>query len=190
MAWMASVLALAAVAYFGSKLWAKPAPAGSPAPTRIALLNLRLVIKKYDRYQAFIAEIKATEKTYVEKLQAKQNEAEAAGKQGDTTGVERIQKEAEEIKVEARKKVAGTANEQMVIVYRDVREAAARYAKEHNIDLVLHFEGPAEKDEVDSPTLVTRNMNAGGCVPLFWNPDLDISEPVLDALNKSYKRSK
>jgi Skp family chaperone for outer membrane proteins len=194
---MVCAFALGTGVYFGSKLWAAPAPA-VPAPTRIALLNLRMVIKKYTGYQQFIDSMKAEEKKYIEMLNAKQRQLEAIAKQVELLqGQAReakeeearvIQREMEAIKLDARKKVADKSNEEMVKTYKEVREVAARYARANKIDLVLHFEGPADDAEVDSAVLITRNMNAGGCVPFHWDPSLDISEKVLEALNAAQKK--
>jgi Skp family chaperone for outer membrane proteins len=188
MSWMAILAALGTAAYLGSTLGAKPAPAGGPLPTRVAMLNLRLVIKKYKRYQDFIDEFKKTEKSYVDQLEARQKELEEASKQGDAPEEMRLQKEIEDLRVKARKDASERSNKAMLRVYKEVREASARYAQVHGIDLVLHYEGAAEKEEVDSTVLINRNLTAGGCVPLYWNDALDISAAIEDALNKSYKR--
>ena len=197
MALMVGALSLTAAVYFGSRLWAQTAarPAAS-AQTRVALLNLRWVIKNYAKYQAFIAQMKEKEKTYVASLEEKQKQitakvkeaesANAAGKERLDQEVRNLQRDMEDIKLRARKEVAALSNDEMVKVYKEVREAAYRHAQAQGFDLVLHFEGPAEKGEVDSPVLVTRNMNAGGCVPLYWNPALDISGHVLNALNTKF----
>ncbi len=199
--WTVVVVVLGIVAYVSSNLGAKPAPAlATPAHTRVVLLNLRWVIKKYDKYQDFIARMKKEEKRYLDILKQKQEQLDVFAEQmknlqgeareAKSKEISTIQNEMEDVKVNARKDVTAKSNEEMVAVYKTVREAATRYAKANNLDLVLHFEGAAEKDEVDSTALITRNMNAGGSVPLYWNPDLDISVPVLDALNANYKRGK
>jgi Skp family chaperone for outer membrane proteins len=198
MTWLAAVVVLGSVAYVGSSLGAKPAPEKAAGPARVALVNLRLVIKQYTRYQEFITTMKKEEQRYLDQLTKKQKEIEKLAKSiEDATDdtrkemekkVKLLQREMEDIKEQAKAEVTEKSNNEMVAVYKDVREAATRYAKTNNIDLVLHFEGPAEKNEVDTPVLITRNMNAGGCVPMYWNPDLDVSQAVLDALNAKHKR--
>jgi Skp family chaperone for outer membrane proteins len=192
------VLSLGTAVYFGSRLGANPTAAQPPVTqTRIAMLNLRWVIKNYAKYQSFIGEIQATEKNYIDQLTTKQKQLEdkakameklpAAEKERAEQEVRDLQRGIEDIKLKARKDVAQRSNDQMVKVYKEVRDAAFRHAQANGFDLVLHFEGPAESNEVDSPILVTRNMNAGGCVPLYWNPSLDISGHVLKALNAQYQ---
>jgi Skp family chaperone for outer membrane proteins len=201
MAWTVGLLSLGAAVYFGSQLWAQPAtrPAAS-AQTRVAVLNLRWVIKNYAKYQTFIDLMKAEEKKYITELTAKQKQLEEKAKEAEKIppadakrreAIEQearnIQRDMEDIKLRARKEVAQKSNDEMVKVYKEVRDAAYRHAQSQGFDLVLHFEGPADSGEVDSPVLVTRNMNAGGCVPLYWNPNLDISASVLKALNAPFR---
>ncbi len=190
------VLSLGVAVYFTSKLWAQgtPRPAAT-AQTRVAMLNLRWVIKNYTKYQAFMEEIKKAEEGYNQQLKAKQAQIEAKAKGIEMkSGPERerieqdirdIQRQAEDIKLRARKELTQKSNDEMVKVYKEVRDAAYRHAQSQGYDLVLHFEGPADKSEVDSPVLVMRNMQAGACVPLYWNPSLDISGHVLNALNSA-----
>jgi Skp family chaperone for outer membrane proteins len=196
---MVGVLSLAGAAYFASKLWAKPTPAGAPAQTRVAVLNLRLVIKQYDRYKQFIEAMKKEEAGYIEALKKKQKQADDLSKQADglpgaarearEQEISSLQRELENLKEKARREVSEKSAREMVAVYKLVREAATRYAKANNIDLVLHYEGAVEKDEIDSPALVLRNMNAPGCTPLYWDSSLDISNAVIDALNAEFKRA-
>jgi Skp family chaperone for outer membrane proteins len=195
---MVGVLSLAGAVYFASQLWAKPSPAGAPPQTRVAILNLRLVIKQYDRYKQFIEAIRKEEAGYIEAMKKKQKQADELGTQADglpaaarearEQEIRSLQRELENLKDKARKEVSEKSTREMVTVYKLVREAATRYAKANNIDLVLHYEGAIEKDEVDSPALVLRNLNAGGCTPLHWDPSLDITAPIIEALNTDFKR--
>jgi Skp family chaperone for outer membrane proteins len=194
---VAGVVSLGVALYVG-KLWAQttPArPAGTPQ-TRVGLLNIRYVVKNYDKYKFFMEQMKEEDKKYVEQIKAKQTQAEAIKKQLDTKPANKealemqlrnLQREAEDITQSARTAAAKRGNEEMVKVYKEIRDAAYRHAQSNNYDIVLHFEGPADKDEVDSPVLIVRNMNAGGAVPMYWNTQLDISQHVLHALNTAYR---
>jgi Skp family chaperone for outer membrane proteins len=201
MLWVLGTLSLAAAVYFGNKLWAQPParPAAS-AQTRVAMLNLRWVVKNYAKYKQFMDQMKDEEKKFVETMQGKQKALETLAKQLEAMppstdartreakeqDVRKLQREMEDLKLEVRKRVSQQSNDEMLKVYKEVRDAAFRHAQAHNFDLVFHFEGPADDKEVDSPVLVMRNMNAGGCVPLYWNRGLDISGYVLEALNKQF----
>jgi Skp family chaperone for outer membrane proteins len=201
-----SLLSLGVAAYFGRQVGGQttaPARPAATAQTRIAMLNLRWVIKNYAKYQTFIDQMKKEEEGYLKQLQEKQKLLESKAKEAEKLGIDKlspqdkerletevrnIQRDMDDIKLKAQKEVRQKSQDEMVKVYKEVRDAAYRHAQSQGFDLVLHFEGPADKNEVDSPVLVTRNMNAGGCVPLYWNPSLDISGHVLNALNQVYNQ--
>lgn len=197
MAWMAGVLSLTAAVYFGTQLGAKPVPAAAPAPTRVALLNLRLVIRECNRYQQFTDGIKKQEQGYLDTIKAKQQQIDALQKQAEVLrGPELEAREAEirdlgreidNVKLDARKDLAVKGNDELAKIYVAVREAATRHARANHFNMVIHYEGPAEKEEVDNPALLMRNMNSGGCVPLYCDLAFDISAPVIDALNAAHK---
>jgi Skp family chaperone for outer membrane proteins len=198
-----TALALVVAAYTGSRLLAQSTPGTAARPaaagtgTRVALINLRFVIKNYKKYLAFMDEMKHEDTKYVTLIQNKQKEKENLQKNGATmpegparekieNDIKRIQREMEDLAAKARKEMARRGNEEMVKVYKEIRDAAYRHATSNNIDLVLHFEGPADAKEIDSPLLIQKNFNAGGCCPMYWNGALDISGPVLQALNTAF----
>lgn len=197
------VLSLGLAVWFASKLWADPAarPAAS-TQTRVAMLNLRWVIKNYSKYTAFIETMKKEEQKYVNEIKLKQAAIDKIAKEGERLGpmdaagreakeqeIRDLQRQIEDVKLKARKDMAQRGNDEMVKVYKEIRNASYRHAQANGFDLVFHFEGPGDEKEVDSPVLVMKNINAGGCVPLYWNSALDISGPVLKALN-SYAPNK
>jgi Skp family chaperone for outer membrane proteins len=197
MVFTVGVLSLSAAIWFASKLWAQPATHPAAAgQTHVAMLNLRWVIKNYMKYNAFIESMKQEEKKYVDELKLKQIAIEKLAKEMEAIPADKreakeqeirnLQREIEDIKLRARKEVTQKSNDEMVKVYKEVRDAAYRHATANGFDLVLHFEGAADKSEIDSPVLVMRNLNSGGCAPLYWNPSLDISGHVLKVLNDAY----
>src|SRR5262249_45886073 len=54
MALTVGVLSLGVAVWFASKLWAEPTRPAASTQTRVAMLNLRWVIKNYSKYTAFI----------------------------------------------------------------------------------------------------------------------------------------
>jgi Skp family chaperone for outer membrane proteins len=198
MAWMAAALALVAAVYFGSTLGAKPAPQQAPVQTRVAVLNLRLVIKNYEGYKLFFAAMKKKETGYIEALKGKQTEIENLLKQAENLQgearkanelqVRSIQREIEDTKTKVRTEVQKESRDEMVRIYKLVRDAASQYALANNFQLVFHYEGPSDETETDSPVLVMKHINAGGCVPFYFDPTLDISAHIIKALNAEHKR--
>ena len=202
--YVAGVLALGAALYAGSRLLAQNTGAARPAAapsTRIALINLPYVIKNYDKYKNFTKQIMEDEKKYTDEIKGKkdeqdrktkelQNAVDPAKKEAAETAVKNLQREIEDLAAKARKEMNKKGIDMMVLVYKEVRDAAWRHAQSNNFDMVLHFEDGTTGEEMNSPALMMRKIQAGGCIPLYWNPALDISGHVLYALNAAYSGSK
>lgn len=201
---LACLVAVAVVvaAYGGSRLSAKAEAPARPAPPkqpRIAILNLRFIVKNYKKYKAFMEEVKRLDEKYVNEVKAKNKEADKLQKRlTETTDEEkreqiqkslrRISNEIKEISESARKEMGRRGEKEMVLVYKEIRDVAIRHAKANKIDLVLKFNGAADKEERDSPILIKQNFNDGAC-PIYWEDSLDISEDILKALNDAFDRS-
>lgn len=199
---MVCVVALVVAAYTGSRLPAKTEAPARPAPpktTHIAVLNLRFVVKNYKKYKAWTEEMKKLDKKYTDEVKVKSKKQEELTKQAaDTTDADRreeleraarnLKREVEDISTNARKEFDRRNTEEIVLVYKEIREAATRYAKAKKIDLVLHFEGPADKEETDSPLLIKRLFYVGSA-PLYCNESMEISKDILKKLNEAFDRS-
>jgi Skp family chaperone for outer membrane proteins len=200
---LAGVAALGTLIYVG-RLWAQQsavgtAPAAAAEPrTRIALLNLSYVVKNYTRYQSFQQEIKKDIEPFQQRDADKKKLAEGLIKERDlqTTPADRrdaiekqlrdLQHDIEENKVEAKKLLDRKMDEQLKILYMDVRAAAHRYALAHNFELVLHYNDATTEAEYNNPANIARKMQAGPCMPLYAAPGMDISNEVVTALNAAY----
>lgn len=206
----ASVLALGVVGYCGTRLWAQAAatvPATRPAVaeprTRVALLNLAYVIKNYKKWEGFQAEIKANFKDFELKVQAKQkmmedyakqiqdpkSTATADQKEAYAKEITKLKREIEDINNEAKGYLGTKSDNQMVILYKEVQDAAQRYAVAHNYEMVLHYTDAVTQQDYYSPANIARKLQAGALMPLYATPGLDISQEVVIALNSAYRSS-
>jgi len=193
------VLALGVMVYVG-RLWAQTgAPAAAPEPrTRVALLNLNYVIKKYGKFVAFQDEIKRVVGPYQTQDQQTKARAEQLAKEAraPTTPANRreeiqnemkgLQRKVQDLKEEFEKVVGKRQEEQLKILYKDVQDASHRYAMAHNFDLVLHYNDATTSDEYYSGANIARKIQAGACMPLYAAPGMDISEQVVASLNAAY----
>ena len=202
-AWIiaAGMLVLGGAIYVSSHLMADP-PAASRAPqTRIALCNLSAVIKGYKKYQNFQTEIKGE----VEKFQAKDKEirknidscvkaiqdpATATDKKAEyEKWLTAYKHQLEDNTAEGKAVLGKKSDDQMVILYKEVREVAQRYAASQGIELVLHYNDADEKGEpaiFSSPANVARKMQAGACMPLVIAPGMDITDTLIGMLNTAH----
>jgi Skp family chaperone for outer membrane proteins len=202
-AFTAGVLALGLAGYFGSYLRAQQAAPAHPTyaepRTRIALINLAYVIKNYTKTKTFQDEIKGEFKTYETRAQVKQGQMEKLQKDAadpKTTPEQRenfqrdflkLKREVEDITAESKSALGKKSDEQMVILYREIQDAAQRYAMAHNFDLVLHYIDATTQADYYAPASIVRKLQSPACMPLYTAPGLDISYEVLNALNASYR---
>ena len=173
-------------------------PAAAVAPrTKIALLNLTYVISYYEKYKAYKEGMKTKAKDYEDRLKGEQAKLEALAKEAkdpkssaatrddDEKKMRQIQRDAEDLKTEGQKELAKEMDQFMVIVYREVQDAAQRYAASHDFDLVLQYNEPLDNAEYYSAANVARKMNAGALLPLHYSKGMEISPDVLTMLNAS-----
>jgi Skp family chaperone for outer membrane proteins len=213
----AGVLALGSVVYLGSRLWAQgtgvpaarpttpaappaPAAAAAPAPrTKIALLNLAYVVKNYARATAFQNELKTAVDPFQKKDAALKAQYEGIEKQlkdpainpGQRDQLEKqklaVQHQSEDNQIEFKKVIGEKQDQQLVILYKEIQDAAARYASAHDFEMVLHYNDATTNEDYYNPMNVARKMQAGACMPLWNVPGMNISQGVVDALNAAYK---
>jgi RNA polymerase sigma factor (sigma-70 family) len=173
-------------------------PAVEPRASRVALLNLGYVLKNYDEYKGLQETVKKQMEEYQVREKASQERIAdlrklletnlPAGKREDVEReVKNEVRRAEDVKEEAKRKLSKMTDEQTVMLYKKVHEVASRYAAAHDIDLVLHYNDALTTEEQLSPQNVMRKMQSGGCVPLYWKPELEISKAVVAAMNESYR---
>jgi len=200
--------ALGVVVYVGSHLWAQQAGTGTAAPaaqapplqSRIALINLSAVVKEYKKWTNFQDEMKSTVVKYEKDLQARKAQLDgwqselaknpdAARREQLEKSVRATQREMQEISDDAKQVLAKKEGDQLVIIYKEVHEAAARYAAARNIELVMHYNDAVTESDLNNPANVQRKMTTGACMPIVMDPRMDISKDVAWMLNDYYKRS-
>ena len=98
-----------------------------------------------------------------------------------------LQHEAEDLKAEGQATLAKEMDSFMVIVYKEVQEAAQKYAASHDFDLVLQYNEPLDPNEYYSAQNVEPKMNAGALIPLYYSKGMEISPDMLTMLNASYR---
>jgi Skp family chaperone for outer membrane proteins len=168
---------------------------GAAAPkSKIALFNLTYVLKYYKKFSTFESELKAAVGTYQNTDTELKKKAEEIGKQlqGATAeareGLERklkdLHRQAEDNKMEGSKALAKKQEEQLKILYMDVRTVAARYAAAHGYDVVMHYNDAIEDKDYYSGQNIARKLQAGALMPIFMANGVDISRDLVGTLNQ------
>ena len=201
----AGLLALAGVVYVAGRLPAEPpgggaaTPVAAPEPkTRIALVNMAYVFKWYGKWKGFQSQLKVDFEKYEKQAQLKNAEiaelikvaqdpkSTAAQKDKAADDVKRLKRELEDINTSAKKNLGTTSDEQMTIIFKEVYEAAARYAQGHNYDAVFMYT-EAEAQDYFNPNNIIAKLQNRACMPLYYAPGMDISQQIVMTLNASYR---
>jgi Skp family chaperone for outer membrane proteins len=196
------MVALGLAMYVG-QLWAQTGGARAPAApepkTKVALFNLSYVIKNYEKFKAFQEEMKTAAAPYQTKDSAYKTEGEKLVKdlqQPTTTADQRdkIEKRLGELKhlvevnkTDANKALAKKYEEQMRILYFDIRSVVEKVAHSRGFEMVLHFNDAVDQKDYWSAQNIGRKMQAGALMPMYWAGTLEISGDVVTTLNSSYK---
>jgi Skp family chaperone for outer membrane proteins len=206
------LVALSSAILLGGLLWAQPAAPTGTAPrttpaaapqTRIALLNLTQVIKGYNKYLNFQNDMKGLLKVYETKdtdlrtkltgYQKDLQKPDLAPQQKEQIEKEmkRLQREIEDNGNDAKNVVGKRSDDEMLLLYKEVQDAAQRFAVARNYDLVLTYnDAPHESPEYYAPMTVARRMQTAALLPLYAAHGMDISDEVKNALNTAYGPAK
>lgn len=198
---LAGAVIAAALIYVG-RMWAQPtAPARPAAPlrTRIALVNLHYVIPKYQKYQTFQNEMKKALEPYqvrdkekralLEKVTQDAQKPENASKREQLEADARnLKRELEDNQATGNKMLQHKSEEQLKILYEDVRTAATRYAQAHDFELVFSYNEGITEAEYYSPPNILRKLRDGGCTPMYFGQGMDVSEQIVQILNGAFGR--
>jgi Skp family chaperone for outer membrane proteins len=190
----AGILAVGAAIYAGRCVAQSSTPA-APAPrTRIALLNMTYVMKYYPKFTAYQSELKQILQPFQDKDKGLRAQADQITKDANMPGkaeaeLQKLAKDLKEVKrgIEdndqaARVVLSKRSDEQMKVLYLDVVDAASRYARAHDFELVLHYNDAVTRDDFLSPVNIGRKLQNGALTPLYAVPGLDISKEVVENL--------
>jgi len=213
MLWMGGVVVILAALIGAGRLPADEEENKSAPPrTRIALLNLTYVIKNYDKYRDFQVEIKEIVEPFqrkdahlrrqLEKLRA---EAEKLSADGSNSGqnadllaeqrnaleikAKQLQRQMEDNGLAIKMKLGKRSDEEMKILFRDVDEAVKRYAANHDLDLVLHYNDALTPNDYYSPRNIARKLNSTTLLPLTFAPAMNISKDISELLNDGLRKT-
>jgi Skp family chaperone for outer membrane proteins len=192
--------------YLGSSLLAQQTPpAGAPAQpaappqTRIGLINLNYVVKNYSKFLAMQGDMKTVLNHYqdLDKQIAKQMEDKAKEAEAPTAtpqvrekvenDLKNLKRNREDNTAAGKKALSEKSDQVMVTLYIEVYNATQRYATAHGLDLVMHYNDALDQTDLWGAANIQRKLQAGACIPLHFNPGMDISKQVVDLLNQSYQ---
>lgn len=171
------------------------------AEVKTAYFNLSVVVKGYDRYQNFSSEMKEKMSGFEARMRKSKRDLDLLVREIGTPEltpeekgeiekkIRDTQRRLEDINNEGKRAIGKATDEQLVTMYRDVLAVAADYAREHDLDAVMHYnDAPAKSPESMTPENIARKMQAGAVMPVYLAPRADITEKILKELNARYER--
>ena len=181
---------------------AKSLPAGT---TRVAVFNVGVVFNRYERAAAIkeemaqeLKQLQQEAKELAQDLNAWQaalqkNDLPSAKKEKYEEKIIYGRRRLEDLSRQARSKVGKTHETSLIVLWKDIREAVKTYSTAHGIELVIAYGDPKDAEMVDLFPNISRKMQTldqGGSMPFFMAPGVDISEALVDLLNRQYREKK
>lgn len=198
LAGMIGLVAVGVVFYLGAQTRAQQNQ--TRAQTRVAVLNIQWVVKNYHRYVKYEQDMKGRmegfrkqEETAQNRLKALAEEAkkpnlEAARKEQIEAEVVQIRRQMEDLAKAGNKELADKANQEIEDVYKEIRDAAQRFAVANGYEMVLHFADElANSPEYDSPRNIMAKLHSKSMILLYVHPTMDISGHVVHLLNQQWQ---
>jgi Skp family chaperone for outer membrane proteins len=196
---------LGMAAYLGSQVFAqqgagnRPSTSSEPLRTRIAVVNLVQVLKKYSKFQACDAELKkqiSEAKSSLDPLEKQIRALQAKGQLPETPAADResIKRDLERLTLQYREKAEDAdkafvkrSGELAVQIYKEVEDAVDLFAKSNAIELVLMYNDASrsQHEEYYSPPYVQQRLKMPNAfMPMYVDPRMDITDAITQMLNR------
>jgi Skp family chaperone for outer membrane proteins len=169
-------------------------------PHQVGLIDMAHVFKEYDKFKALRDELQAEiersdaqAKAMIEEMQQLQQQAQSGQLKQDSPEFKQIeqtmiQKQAdlESFRKVQQRDFLRKESEIYKQVYLETQKAVQLYAQHFNYTLVMRF-NRAKVEEAENPQAVLQSMNRQ---VVFHRGQDDITQPVLDYLNRTYNGNK
>jgi outer membrane protein len=180
---------------------AKPAPAvkedTSNLPHKVALIDMAHIFKNYTKFDSLREDLKSeiTEnegkaRAMTEKMQSVAKTMQSFKEGSDEFSVQernlaKMQAEFETFKRAAQRDLFKKESQIYHTVYKEVTDLVEKYANHKGYSLVMRFSRD-ELDSAENPQALIQGMNRQ---VVYYRPSDDITEVILEVLNKNYKPS-
>jgi Skp family chaperone for outer membrane proteins len=177
-------------------------PAAVKSPTRFALVNIETVLQGYEKAKVYKREMDRLlepPRKQAEEIKKHVLRVETDLGKSDLTPEKRkeleqskrkLQRRLEDLQQEFNKMLREHSERQIVQIYKEVTEAVKAHAKKHGLQAVFCHGESSHLDPLGVENIVRkiRGVESSGCVmAMYFEPELDISAAVTEALNRSYK---
>jgi Skp family chaperone for outer membrane proteins len=195
---LAGAAALGLAVFLGSRLVAQQPAQQQPLRTRVGLVNLPHVIKSYNKYLAFEREWNEQYKQFEKQFESKralleqyqQQAAKAAANEAEKnkweTAFRTTQREMQDQGEDAKKVLSKKRDDQAVIIYKEIEEAVAAFARANDLELVLTYNDAVASADLNSAGNIQRKLQMGALFPMYHSPNMEITNWIIKMLNDRF----
>jgi Skp family chaperone for outer membrane proteins len=190
--------ALGGLAWLGTRLTAQQPGAPAAAPrSKVAVVNINRVIKGYQKANVlgqyllnlgnyYNQQRKAKQDQLAAKQQEAQKEADATKREALAAQLKQLAREIEDLEAQASRDMQAKQGEIAVQVYKEIEGVVAGVAHANDLELVLIYPDVTAPEEAGLPATVFRKLSAPAALPIYYVPQLDITQAVIDTLNRQF----
>src|SRR5262249_36569514 len=157
--------------------------------------NINRVIKGYQKANVlgqylmtlskYYADQRTAKQTRISELQAAaQKEPDQAKRDAMAVEAKKLAREIQDLEDEAQKKVTAEQGTIAVSVYKEIEMVVAGIARSNGLELVLCYPDATTPEEANLPQRVFQKLSAPAALPIYYAPNLDITDQVITTLNR------
>jgi Skp family chaperone for outer membrane proteins len=188
-------------AALGAVLCAGPARAQAPQQTKVATINMLVVMKGYKKFDIFRVEMEKLAQPYKDenkKLQDMFKGWKSVAEDPKKSDKERedaqkylvqLKRQIEDNSANASKLLGAREDEKVVQIYHEIQDAVKRYALSNGIHVVLQYTEMTSEPEIYTAANIKRKLQSaqvGACTPMYVADGVDISQAVVSMLNTPF----
>jgi Skp family chaperone for outer membrane proteins len=168
---------------------------GAAARTTIGVVNLQAVVRNNQKFLDLERTFKEGLTHYNGKYEKIRQQALCLKAQLDKlpegdpnresvqSQLKAAERKVEDLREEAKKQLGKFQEEQMVQIYREIQKAVTVCARARHIDMVMQYSEPTAAAEMYHPKVVMNKMGNPWCLPIYVDPELDLTATVTQMLN-------
>ena len=166
---------------------------------RVAVVNIGTVFTKYKKAVDFKSEMEATLKPFKDQAEKIKKDVlayqsgiadpktEPKLKEQYQQAIISLKRQLEDLDGNARKTIGKKQEDHLIQLYKEVSAHIQAVASANGIHLVLGYGEPPDADLMTFANINRKltGMDMGGTVPLYFHSTLDISDVVVQSLNRN-----
>jgi Skp family chaperone for outer membrane proteins len=171
------------------------------SPSKIGYVNVAKVLRDFNSANAAGAKITKRRQEFVEQVNEKRDavakltkELDEAkddeAKRGLKRKIEAIESEMKKVDAEAQKELTETSNDTIVLVYHQIKTVIRELAEDRGLDVVECFPAASRLEDDNLPQVAQLMLQTPALVPFYVREEFDVTQDVIDRLNKKYPGSK